>query len=76
MSYYLIRVFHRIYRNEIFIPKLHVLNLQYFSQLPISFAIDYTFEFGWIKDGLGNVTTEESLYSNDTATLYNITSGN
>ena len=63
-------------QNQRFVPKLHVFNLQYFSQLPISFAIDYTFEFGWIKDGLGNATTEESLSINDTETLYNITSGN
>ena len=51
-------------------------NFQYFMQLPISLGIDYTFEFGWIKDDQGNITSREVLYSNGTASSNKITSSN
>ena len=48
--------------------------LQYFAQLPLSFAYDATFEFGWIKGDnvAANKTTEEALIANVSAS-HNIT---
>ena len=50
-----------------------MFKLQYFAQLPISFAYDATFEFGWIKgdNATANKTTEEALQAN-VSTPYNI----